>query len=128
MQSVPARHSPGYDRVKPGRFHHHRGGADRDTRLLATKNSCQAHRGTAVGNYLVLGMQSALYAVQRGELLSSISPANGNLALHRSGVKAVKRVSKRMHHVVAGVDQCVNRIQSSGPESLLNRFGRSLAA
>ena len=54
--------------------------------------------------------------------------ANGNFALYCRAVKAVKRMAKRMHHVVAGVDQCVNRIQSKGPESLLNRFGRSLVA
>ena len=54
--------------------------------------------------------------------------ANGNFALHRRGVKAVKRMAKRMHHVVAGVDQGINRIQSKGPEPLLNRFGRSLTA
>ena len=63
VESVPARHGPGYHGVKPGRFHDHRGGAARDSRLLASKNACQAHCGSAVGNYLVLSMQSALYTV-----------------------------------------------------------------
>ena len=115
--------------VEAGALDHHVNGVVLDFGIHAAHNAGQRHGALAVGNQAHAGVEHALLAVERRELLILLGGANHHAAMaiaRGKGVqiKGVQRLTGEHHHVIGDVDDVVVRAHAQGVEALDHPVGR----
>ena len=115
--------------VEAGALDHHIDGVVLDLGIHTAHNTGQRHGALAVGDEAHAGVEHALLAVERRELLILLGGANHHatpaLALGKGvQVKGVQRLTGEHHHVVGDVDDVVVRTHAQGVEALDHPVGR----
>ena len=115
--------------VEAGALDHHVDGVVLDLGIHAAHDAGQRHGALAVGNKAHAGVEHALLAVERRELLVLLGGANHHatpaIALGKGvKVKGVQRLTGEHHHVVGDVDDVVVRAHTQGVETLDHPVGR----
>ncbi len=108
-QLVPLGTAGDGDRVEVRRLDDHLGGARTGGRVEdlgggAAHDAGQADRAAVVADQQVLGGQRALDAVEGGQALARLGPADRDRAGHALLVVGVQRLAHLQHHVVGDVD------------------------
>jgi len=75
-----------------------------DLGRAAAHHAGERDRTAAVGDEQVLGVERAVLAVQGGQPLPRLRPADHDLALQRVEVEGVQRLPQLEHHRVGDVD------------------------
>ena len=110
--------------VKVGGLKDHVHGVVYDLAVLAAHDACQAHSPGLIGNDQVVVGQLAHVAVQGGELLALLGPADDDLsALHIAVVKGVHGLAVFQHHVVGDVHDVVDGAHAGGAQPLPHPLG-----
>ena len=115
--------------VEAGTLDHHVDGVVLDLGIHAAHNAGQRHGALAVGDKAHAGVEHALLAVERRELLVLLGGANHHAAMTIAlgkgvQVKGVQRLTSEHHHVVGDVDDVVVRAHAQGVEALDHPVGR----
>ena len=109
--------------VEAGALDHHVNGIVLDLGIHAAHDTGQRHGTLAVGDEAHAGVEHALLAVERRELLVLLGGTNHHttvaIALGKGvQVKGVQRLTGEHHHVVGDVDDVVVRAHAQGVEAL----------
>ena len=115
--------------VEAGALDHHVNGIVLDLGIHAAHDTGQRHGTLAVGDEAHAGVEHALLAVERRELLVLLGGANHHttVAIARGKgvqVKGVQRLTGEHHHIVGDVDDVVVRAHAQGVKALDHPVGR----
>ena len=115
--------------VEAGALDHHVDGVVLNLGIHATHDTGQRHGTLAVGDKAHAGVERALLAVERRELLILLGGANHHatvaIALGKGvQVKGVQRLTGEHHHIVGDVDDVVVRAHAQGVKALDHPVGR----
>ena len=115
--------------VEAGALDHHVDGVVLDLGIHAAHYAGQRHGTLAVGDEAHTGVEHALLAVERRELLVLLGGANHHttvaIALGKGvQVKGVQRLTGEHHHIVGDVDDVVVRAHAQGVKALDHPVGR----
>ena len=110
--------------VEAGGLEHHVGGVRHDLGVQSAHDARQAHGPVFVGNDQVVGGELAHVAVQGGQLLALLGPADDDMAaLHIAVVKGVHGLAVLQHHVVGDVHDVVDGADAHAPQPLPHPLG-----
>ena len=115
--------------VEAGTLDHHVDGVVLDLGIHAAHNAGQRHGALTVGDKAHTGVERALLAVERRELLILLGGANHHataaIAFGKGvQVKGVQRLTGEHHHIVGDVDDVVVRAHAQGVKALDHPVGR----
>ena len=109
--------------VEAGGLEHHVGGVGDDLAVLAAHDARKAHGPGLVGDDQVVGIELAHLAVQGGQLLALLRPADDDsAALHIAVVEGVHGLAVLQHDVVGDIHDVVDgaHAQPSGSRSRIH--------
>ena len=111
--------------VEAGGLEHHVGGVRHDLGVQSAHDARQAHGPVLVGDDQVVGGELAHVAVQGGQFLALLGPADDDVAaLHIAVVKGVHGLAVLQHHIVGDVHDVVDGTDAHAPQPLPHPLGR----
>ena len=110
--------------IEIGGLEHHVGSVGDDLAVLAAHDARQAHGPGVIGDDQVAGSEGVLLAVQSGELLPLLCPADDDLAaLYIAIVKGVHGLAILQHHIVGDVHDVVDGAHAHAAQPLPHPLG-----
>ena len=110
--------------VEAGGLEHHVGGVGDDLAVLAAHDARKAHGPGLVGDDQVVGIELAHLAVQGGQLLALLRPADDDsAALHIAVVEGVHGLAVLQHDVVGDIHDVVDGTHAHGAQPLPHPLG-----
>ena len=114
--------------VEAGALDHHVDGVVGNLRIHAAHNARKRHGALAIGDETHTGIEHAILAIERLELLVLLGGAHDHGALtvaldERGEVECVKRLTREHHHVIGDVDDVVVRTDAQAVQTLDHPIG-----